>query len=74
MFKEPAHSVFGDLTTPIMPNVLSIRLQPDEGLRLHIMTKDPGPGGFRMHDTLLDMDFSAGRGKTGACRMLMSGC
>lgn len=60
-FKEPAHSVFGELSTPVQPNVLNIRLQPDEGLRLHIMTKDPGPGGFRMHDNSLDMSFSAGQ-------------
>ena len=64
VFKQPAHSVFGDVTaTPVLPNVLSIRLQPDEGLQLHIMTKDPGPGGFRMHDTKLDMNFSEGRGE-----------
>ena len=58
VFKEPAHSVFGDIETPMMPNVLSIRLQPDEGLRLHIMTKDPGPGGFRLRDIPLDMTFA----------------
>lgn len=62
VFKEPAHSVFAGVTsTPVRPNVLSIRLQPDEGLQLQIMTKDPGPGGFRMHDTPLDMQFSEGR-------------
>lgn len=61
VFKEPAHSVFGDLETPTMPNVLIIRLQPDEGLRLHIMTKDPGPGGFRLRDIPLDMSFAEGR-------------
>jgi glucose-6-phosphate 1-dehydrogenase len=59
-FKEPAHSVFGEPATPILPNVLSIRLQPDEGLRLRIMTKDPGPGGMRMRKTPLDMSFAEG--------------
>ncbi|CAA6807524.1 MAG: Glucose-6-phosphate 1-dehydrogenase (EC, partial [uncultured Thiotrichaceae bacterium] len=59
-FKEPAHSVFGELASPILPNVLSIRLQPDEGLRLRIMTKDPGPGGMRLRKTPLDMSFSEG--------------
>lgn len=58
-FKEPQHCVFSGLTAPMRPNVLSIRLQPDEGLQLNIMTKDPGPGGFRMHETPLDMSFSA---------------
>jgi glucose-6-phosphate 1-dehydrogenase len=61
VFKEPAYSVFGNLETPIMPNVLIIRLQPDEGLQLHIMTKDPGPGGFRLRDIPLDMTFAEGR-------------
>lgn len=61
VFKEPAHSVFGDLETPTMPNVLIIRLQPDEGLQLNIMTKDPGPGGFRLRDIPLDMTFAEGR-------------
>lgn len=59
-FKEPAHSVFGELASPILPNVLSIRLQPDEGLRLRIMTKDPGPGGMRLRKTPLDMSFAEG--------------
>ena len=62
VFKEPAHSVFGDLETPSLPNVLSIRLQPDEGLQLVIMTKDPGPGGFRLRAIPLDMTFAEGRG------------
>jgi len=61
-FKEPPHSVFGE-DTLMRPDVLSIRLQPDEGLRLHIMTKDPGPGGFRLRDTPLDMSFSEGQGE-----------
>lgn len=62
-FKQPGHSVFGELATPMRPNVLSIRLQPDEGLRLHIMTKDPGPGGLRGRETSLDMSFSEGQGE-----------
>jgi len=61
VFKEPAHSVFGDFEAGLHPNVLSIRLQPDEGLRLHIMTKDPGPGGFRLRDIPLDMSFAEGQ-------------
>ncbi|MEZ5535558.1 MAG: glucose-6-phosphate dehydrogenase [Thiolinea sp.] len=63
-FKEPAHSVFGELSSPMLPNVLSIRLQPDEGLRLRIMTKDPGPGGMRLRKTPLDMSFAEGFSKS----------
>ncbi|MGB5598095.1 glucose-6-phosphate dehydrogenase [Thiothrix litoralis] len=61
VFKQPSHLMFGDLPTPILPNVLTMRLQPDEGLRLHIMTKEPGPGGFRLHDIPLDMAFAEGQ-------------
>lgn len=58
VFKKPPHLVFGKLPTPISNNVLSIRLQPDEGLELELMTKEPGPGGFRLHATPLDVAFA----------------
>lgn len=58
VFKKPPHLVFGNLPTPISNNVLSIRLQPDEGLELELMTKEPGPGGFRLHPTPLDVAFA----------------
>jgi glucose-6-phosphate 1-dehydrogenase len=58
VFKKPPHLVFGNLSTPISNNVLSIRLQPDEGLELELMTKEPGPGGFRLHPTPLDVAFA----------------
>ena len=43
------------------PNLLCLRLQPDEGICLNIMTKDPGPGGMRMATRVLDMSFSEGQ-------------
>lgn len=58
VFKKPPHSIFGDLLTPVQQNVLSIRLQPDEGLEIELMTKEPGPGGFRLHSTPLDVTFA----------------
>jgi glucose-6-phosphate 1-dehydrogenase len=39
------------------PNKLIIRLQPEEGMRLAMMTKDPGPGGLRLSPTALDIRF-----------------
>ena len=63
VFKEPVHSVFGNVATPLAPNTLVIRLQPDEGLRLSIMTKEPGPGGFRLRPISLDMTFEEELGK-----------
>ncbi len=62
-FKSTPHSIFGPIDTPIMPNALVIRLQPDEGLTLSIMTKDPGPGGFRLRETPLDMTFAENSGE-----------
>ena len=57
-FRSTPHSIFGQIDTPIQSNALVIRLQPDEGLNLSIMTKDPGPGGFRLRETPLDMTFA----------------
>jgi glucose-6-phosphate 1-dehydrogenase len=33
-------------------------LQPDEGVKLWLMTKDPGPGGMRLRSVPLDMSFA----------------
>jgi glucose-6-phosphate 1-dehydrogenase len=40
------------------PNQLVIRLQPDEGVKLWMMIKDPGPGGMRLREVPLDMSFA----------------
>ncbi|MDE2514410.1 MAG: glucose-6-phosphate dehydrogenase [Rhodospirillales bacterium] len=40
-----------------VPNQLIIRLQPEEGIRLSMMAKDPGPGGLRLRPTALDINF-----------------
>ncbi len=61
-FRSTPHSIFGQIDTPIWPNILVIRLQPDEGLNLSITTKDPGPGGFRTRETPLDMTFADNSG------------
>ncbi len=41
----------------LQPNRLIIRLQPEEGMRLEMMTKEPGPGGLRLRPTGLDINF-----------------
>ncbi len=61
-FRRTPHQIFPDLDAPLAPNALIIRLQPDEGITLSITTKDPGPGGFRMRETPLDMSFGARAG------------
>ncbi len=38
-------------------NKLIIRLQPEEGMRLEMMTKEPGPGGLNLRNTGLDISF-----------------
>ena len=35
-----------------------VRLQPDEGVQLTLMSKQPGPGGMRMRATPLNLSFA----------------
>ncbi|PWK62588.1 glucose-6-phosphate dehydrogenase [Roseicyclus mahoneyensis] len=56
-FKETPHSIF-DADAGNRANVLSIRLQPDEGIDLRVTIKEPGPGGMRLIDVPLDMSFA----------------
>jgi glucose-6-phosphate 1-dehydrogenase len=57
-FKPIPHSVFEANAGPITANRLVIRLQPDEGVKLWLMIKDPGPGGMRLRHVPLDMSFA----------------
>lgn len=57
-FKPVPHSVFGESVGAIESNRLVIRLQPDEGVKLWLMIKDPGPGGIRLTHVPLDMSFA----------------
>ena len=54
VFRSAPHCIFGELDTPIHPNALAIRLQPDERIDFEIMTKQPGPGGMRLRRSVLD--------------------
>jgi glucose-6-phosphate 1-dehydrogenase len=60
-FKEPPHSIFGKDAGGSC-NVLTIRLQPDEGMTLSVTIKEPGPGGMRLIDVPLDMSFAEALG------------
>jgi len=60
-FREPPHSIFDD-ATGWRENVLVIRLQPDEGMNLMMMIKEPGPGGMRLMQVPLDMSFAEALG------------
>lgn len=56
-FKPVPHSVFDDNAGALRPNALVIRLQPDEGVKLQLMIKDPGLGGMRLSQVPLNMSF-----------------
>jgi glucose-6-phosphate 1-dehydrogenase len=56
-FRAQPFSIFPPDAAEWSPNRLVIRLQPEEGMRLEVMTKDPGPGGLRLSPTALDIRF-----------------
>ena len=57
-FRGIPHSIFGKQSGVIEPNRLIVRLQPDEGVELRLMSKDPGPGGMRLKATPLNLFFA----------------
>jgi glucose-6-phosphate 1-dehydrogenase len=56
-FKPVPHSIFG-AAAGLVANRLVVRLQPDEGITLQLMTKEPGPGGLRLRPVPLDLSFA----------------
>jgi glucose-6-phosphate 1-dehydrogenase len=54
-FKRPPAAIFGEGAGT--PNRLVLRLQPDEGVRLWLNMKEPGPGGLRVKAAPLDLTF-----------------
>ena len=61
VFKEAPHFIF-DQEMGRHRNVLTIRLQPNEGMDLFVTIKEPGPGGMRLVDVPLDMSFAEALG------------
>lgn len=57
-FRPPPHRIFPMESGLIQPNRLVVRLQPDEGITLHLMGKDPGPGGLRLRAAPLNLSFA----------------
>ena len=64
VFKDTPHSIFGE-EAGRHRNVLSILLQPNEGITLKVTIKEPGPGGMRLIDVPLDMTFADALGPEG---------
>ena len=56
-FAPVPHLIFSTDEQPI-PNHLVIRLQPDEGIKLMLMTKRPGTDGFHLHSLPLNLSFA----------------
>lgn len=56
-FKPVPHNIFSNVAGSKSANRLIIRLQPNESVQQVIMIKDPGPGGMRLRQVALDMQF-----------------
>jgi glucose-6-phosphate 1-dehydrogenase len=56
-FRRVPHVIFEMPSDAIPANRLVIRVQPDEGIKLWMMVKEPGPGGMRLQHLPLDMSF-----------------
>jgi glucose-6-phosphate 1-dehydrogenase len=57
-FRNIPHSIFQVDADKILANQLVVRLQPDEGMTLSLMVKDPGPGGMRLRPAPLNLSFA----------------
>ncbi|WP_430398072.1 glucose-6-phosphate dehydrogenase [Ferrovibrio sp.] len=57
-FRPVPHLIFPGAERDVVGNRLVIRLQPDEGIELHMMTKVPGPGGMRLRRAPLNLSFA----------------
>ena len=57
-FRPIPHSIFAADAGAIVANRLIVRLQPNEGVQLLLMSKDPGPGGMRLRAAPLNLSFA----------------
>jgi len=55
-FKPTPHALFENASNEA--NRLVIRLQPDEGVRLYMQIKEPGPGGLRIKSLPLNLSYA----------------
>ena len=55
-FKETPHALFANAEQ--VPNRLVMNLQPDEGMRLYMQIKEPGPGGLRLKYLPLNLSYA----------------
>ena len=57
-FHSIPYSIFAEESGAIAPNRLVLRLQPDEGVKLHLMSKYPDSDGLRLRPVSLNMSFA----------------
>lgn len=57
-FKNVAHALVNGASDDLKPTRLVIRLQPDEGVKLLLVTKEPGPGGMRLRYVPLNLSYA----------------
>ena len=57
-FRAVPHSIFDPAAGALAPNRLVVRLQPDEGIKLFLTAKDPGPGRLRLREAPLNLSFA----------------
>lgn len=56
--KQVPHSIFPTQEETPETNKLIIRLQPDESIKLQMITKVPGPGGYRLKPVSLNLSLA----------------
>ncbi len=61
-FRSIPHSIFPEVSGAIAPNQLLLRLQPDEGIHLRLMSKYPDSDGMNLRPVSLDMSFAGAFG------------
>ena len=57
-YKPVSHLVYGEEAGRLMPNSLVIRLQPEESIKLTLMTKELNSTDMKLKPVDLDLDFS----------------
>jgi len=57
-FRDVPYSIFSKEAGTLAANRLVVRLQPDEGVQLSLMTKNPAPGGLHVREAPLNLSFA----------------
>jgi len=58
VFKDAPYDPFRQREGVTEPNRLTIRVQPEEGMQIHLNAKEPGPGGYRLKPVSLDLSYA----------------